>query len=52
VQCIRFTQVEAKRVLQKIEQSFCGSGFSHVKHTPFTPEGNEIPQMTYACESQ
>jgi hypothetical protein len=24
---------------------------SHVKHTPFTLEGGELPQMTYTCES-
>jgi hypothetical protein len=49
--CIRFIKDEEKRTLQKIEQSFCGLGFSHVKHTPFTLEGNELPQMTYAYES-
>jgi hypothetical protein len=43
---------EAKRVLQKIEQSFYGSSFSHIKHTPFALEGSELPQTTYACGSQ
>jgi hypothetical protein len=38
VSCIRFTQVEAKRALQKIEQSFAEAVFSHVKHTLFTLE--------------
>jgi hypothetical protein len=51
VPCIKFIEVEAKRELQKIEQSFCGSGFSHVKHTPFTLEGSELHQMTYTCAS-
>jgi hypothetical protein len=33
VQCIRFTQVEAKGVLQKVKLSFCESGFlSHQAH--------------------
>jgi hypothetical protein len=41
---IRFTKDEAKRVLQKIEQSFCRSGFFHVKHTPFALEGSELPR--------
>jgi hypothetical protein len=52
VPCIRFTQVEAKRALQKIEQSFMEAVFSHVKHTLFALEESELPQMTYACESQ
>jgi hypothetical protein len=43
---------EAKRALQKIGQSFCGSDFSHVNHTPFALEGSELHQTTYACESQ
>jgi hypothetical protein len=47
-----FTEVEAKRALQKIEQSFYGSYFSHIKHTPFILEGSELHRMTHACESQ
>jgi hypothetical protein len=43
---------KAKRVLQKIEQCFCGSDFSHVKHMPFTLKGSELHRMTYAYESQ
>jgi hypothetical protein len=43
---------EAKRVLQKIEHSFCENGFSHIKHTPFTLEGSELHRTTYVCESQ
>jgi hypothetical protein len=43
---------EAKRVLRKIEQSFCRSDFSHVKHMPFALEGSELHQMTYVYESQ
>jgi hypothetical protein len=43
---------EAKRALQKIEQSFCGIGFSHVKHMPFALEGSELHRTTYTCESQ
>jgi hypothetical protein len=35
-----------------IEQSFAKAIFSHVKHTLFTLEESELPQMTYACESQ
>jgi hypothetical protein len=49
---MKFTQVEAKRAPQKIEQSVCRSGFSHIKHTPFTLEGSELPQTAYAYMSQ
>jgi hypothetical protein len=52
VSCIKFIKVEAKRVLQQIEQSFNESGFSHVKHTAFALEVSELHQTTYACESQ
>jgi hypothetical protein len=39
----RFTKDEAKRVLQKIEQSFAEVIFSHVKYTLFTLEESELP---------
>jgi hypothetical protein len=52
VPCIKFTEVESKRVLQQIEQSFAEAIISNVKHTPFTLEGCELHRMTYACESQ
>jgi hypothetical protein len=45
-------QSEGKRVLQKIEHSFCESDFSHVKHTHFILEGSELHRMTYTYESQ
>jgi hypothetical protein len=51
VPCIRFTQVEAKRVLQNIEQSFTEAVFSHVKHTLFALGESGLPRTTYACES-
>jgi hypothetical protein len=51
VSCIKFTEVEAKRAPQKIEQSFCGNGFSHVKHASFVLEGSELHRTTYDCES-
>jgi hypothetical protein len=37
---------------KELLQSFCGSGFFHIKHTPFALEGSELPQMTYTYESQ
>jgi hypothetical protein len=52
VRCIKFTKDETKRALQEIEQSFTEAVFSHVKHTQFAPEENELPRMTYACESR
>jgi hypothetical protein len=42
---------EAKRALQKIEQSFVEVVFSHIKHTFFTLKESELPYTTYACES-
>jgi hypothetical protein len=52
VPCIKFSKDEAKRALQKIEQSFAEAVFSHVKHTLFALEESGLPQMTYAYESQ
>jgi hypothetical protein len=49
---LKFTKDEVKRALQKIEQSFTEVVFSYVKHTLFTLEESELPQMTYVCESQ
>jgi hypothetical protein len=47
-----FTKVEAKRALQKIEQSFVEAIFSHVKHTLFALKECGLPRTTYACASQ
>jgi hypothetical protein len=49
---IRFTQTEAKRALQKIEQSFVEAVFSHIKHTLYALEESELPQMAYTYESK
>jgi hypothetical protein len=52
VTCIKFIEVEAKRVLQNIEENFAEAIMSHVKHTLFALDGSELPQTTYTCESQ
>jgi hypothetical protein len=49
VSCIKFKKDEAKRVLQKIEQSFAKAIISHVKHMPLALEGSELHRTTYAC---
>jgi hypothetical protein len=46
------TEVWSQKSASKDRTEFCGSGLSHVKHTPFALEGSELPRMTYACESQ
>jgi hypothetical protein len=46
------TEVWSQKNALKDRTEFCGSGFSHVKHTPFVLEGSEIHQMTYTYESQ
>jgi hypothetical protein len=46
VPCIKIIEVEAKRALQTIEQSFAEAIISHIKHTPFALEGGELPQTT------
>jgi hypothetical protein len=38
-------------MLQKIDQSFVEAFISHGKHTLFSLEESEPPQMTYTCES-
>jgi hypothetical protein len=49
---LEFPKDEAKRALQKTEQSFAEAVFSHVNHTLFTLEERGVPRMTYAYESQ
>jgi hypothetical protein len=46
-----FTQVEAKRALQKIEQSFAETISLMVKHMLFALEECGLPRVNYACES-
>jgi hypothetical protein len=46
------TEVWSQKSASKDRTESCGSGFSHVKHTPFALEGSELHRMTYAYESQ
>jgi hypothetical protein len=39
-------------MLQKIDQNFVEASISHSKHTLFTLEESEPPQMTYTYQSQ
>jgi hypothetical protein len=46
------TEVWSQKSASKDRTESCGSGFSHVKHTPYALEGSELHRMTYAYESQ
>jgi hypothetical protein len=52
VSCIGFTKDDAKRVLQKIEQSLVEAVFSHIKHMLFALEESGLPRSTYTYEFQ
>jgi hypothetical protein len=47
-----FTKDIAQNVLQKIIRVFTEAFVSHDRHTLFTLEESEPPQMTYTCEFQ
>jgi hypothetical protein len=50
---LEFTKDEAQKIASKDISEFCGSGLTlTVKHTFFTLEESEPPQMNYTCELQ
>jgi hypothetical protein len=49
---LEFTKDEAKRLLQRMTQSFVEAFISHCKYAPFTLEESVPHQTTYTCESQ
>jgi hypothetical protein len=49
---LEFTQDIAQNVLQRIIIVFVEAFVSHDRHTLFTLEESQPPQMTYTCESQ
>jgi hypothetical protein len=49
---LEFIKDEAQKMLQEIIRVFVEALVSHDRHTLFTLEESESPQMTYTCESQ
>jgi hypothetical protein len=49
---LEFTKHEAKRLLQRITQSFAEAIISHGKHILFTLKESVPRRMIYTCESQ